>query len=70
MLYAAGCFGSPGIVITAPVNTTTKPAPAETYASRTVTSKFSGRPKSAGSSDREYCVFAMILQFAVQVLFP
>ena len=47
------------MVMTVPVKTTTKPAPADTYASLTLISKFSGLPKSAGSSEREYWVFAM-----------
>ena len=44
MLYAAGCFERPGIVIISPVNATIKPAPAESLTSRTVIVKFSGLP--------------------------
>ena len=59
MLSAAGFFGRPGMVIMAPVRATTKPAPALTYTSRTVSSKPSGRPSFVWSSDKEYWVFAM-----------
>ena len=59
ILSAAGFFGSPGIVMMEPVSATTKPAPAHTYASRTVRSNPSGRPSFFWSSDKEYWVFAM-----------
>ena len=43
---ADGIFGSPGIVITSPVNATIKPAPEQTFRFFTVTAKFSAAPKS------------------------
>ena len=58
ILYAAGCFGSPGIVIISPVRATINPAPADRRTSRTVSVKPFGLPSFCGSSDREYCVFA------------
>ena len=39
-----------------PVRATSKPAPAETLMFRTVTVKFSGAPRSLGSSEKEYWV--------------
>ena len=51
--------GGPGMVMMAPVIATTKPAPADTYTSRTFTVKPSGRPSLEASSDREYWVLAM-----------
>ena len=56
---AEGTFGSPGIVIMSPVSATVKPAPAETLTLRTVTLNPSGAPSFAGSSEKEYWVFAM-----------
>ena len=56
---AAGDFGSPGMVMMSPVSATMKPAPAETLSFRTVRVKPSGAPSFAGSSENEYCVFAM-----------
>ena len=56
---AAGDLGSPGIVMISPVSATTKPAPAETFRFRTVTVNPSGAPSRAGSSEKEYCVFAV-----------
>ena len=55
---AAGDLGSPGIVMISPVRATTKPAPAETFRLRTVTSKSEGAPSAFGLSVREYWVFA------------
>ena len=43
-MRAAGAFGRPGIVRISPVYITTKPAPAERRASRTVILKFFGFP--------------------------
>ena len=59
MLTAAGFLPSPGIVMMSPVSTTTKPAPAETRASRTVISNPSGRARFLGSSLSDYWVLAM-----------
>ena len=56
---AAGVFGRPGMVMMSPVRATMKPAPALTRKLRTVTVKPSGAPSRVGSSDREYCVFAI-----------
>ena len=56
---AAGTFGSPGMVRMLPVSATTKPAPQEARSSRTVMRNPAGRPRSAGLSESEYCVFAM-----------
>ena len=58
ILSAAGDFDKPGIVMISPVNTTTKPAPAETFTSLIGTSKPLGRQRNVGSADNEYCVFA------------
>jgi len=44
ILFAAGFFGSPGIVMMLPVSATTNPAPADSLSSRTVILKFSGLP--------------------------
>ena len=44
MFSAAGCFGKPGIVMMLPVSATTKPAPADTFTSRTVMRKPRGAP--------------------------
>lgn len=48
ILYAAGCFGSPGIVIMSPVRATINPAPADRRTSRTVSVKPFGLPSFAG----------------------
>ncbi len=56
---AAGFLGSPGIVRMSPAYATTKPAPAASFASRMVTVKSRGRPSFCGSSESEFCVFAM-----------
>ena len=66
MPIAAGTFGSPGMVRTLPVRATTKPAPQEARSSRTVMRKPDGRPRSAGLSEKEYCVLAM--QMGVSVM--
>ncbi len=47
------------MVMTAPVSTTTKPAPAARRAERTLTTNWLGRPSNEASSDSEYCVLAM-----------
>ena len=47
------------MVMISPVRATMKPAPALTFRLRTVTAKSLGAPNRVGSSDREYCVFAM-----------
>lgn len=59
ILIAAGTFGRPGIVMTLPVKTTTKFAPAERLHSRTVMVKPRGAPMIFGSSVMEFGVFAM-----------
>ena len=59
MIFAAGVLGSPGIFSIFPINTTIKPAPFDKVTSLTVTLKFFGYPNFDGSSDIEYCVFAI-----------
>ena len=59
ILLAAGTFGSPGIVMMSPVRATTNPAPFEILTFLTVSSKSFGAPRSFGSSESEYCVFAI-----------
>jgi len=59
ILSAAGCSGSPGIVITVPVIATTKPAPADTYTSRIFTLNPEGLPSFVASSESEYWFFAI-----------
>ena len=59
MSMAAGCLGRPGIVMSAPQMTTTKPAPADRRTSRTLSGKSSGAPSRPASSLNEYCVLAM-----------
>ena len=59
MSTAAGCFGSPGIVSIEPVSATMNLAPADKRTSRTFSVNPVGRPSSDGSSDSEYCVFAI-----------
>ena len=44
MRSAAGTFGRPGMVMMSPVSATTKPAPADSYALRTVMRKPRGAP--------------------------
>ena len=56
---AAGFFGNPGIVMIDPVTATRNPAPADSLTSRTVTVNPDGLPSSDGSSESEYCVFAI-----------
>ena len=58
MRSAAGDFGRPGMVMMSPVSATMKPAPAEIFRLRTVTSKSSGAPRRFWSSEKEYWVFA------------
>ena len=55
---AEGSFGSPGIVITSPQTITTNSAPAASRTSRTLTTWPDGAPRSSGSVENEYCVFA------------
>ena len=59
MRSAAGDLGSPGIVIISPVRTTTNPAPAEIFTFFIVTVKPLGAPSFVGSSEKDYCVFAI-----------
>src|SRR5947209_4966459 len=56
---AAGVFESPGMVMMSPASGTTNPAPADGRMSRTWSVKPLGAPSFAGSSLKEYCVFAM-----------
>ena len=49
----------PGMSIMLPEITTTKPAPAESDAFVTFRVQPVGAPRRLGSSDKEYCVFAM-----------
>jgi hypothetical protein len=58
-LTAAGTFGSPGIVITFPVLTTINPAPPLNSTDLTVILNGSFIINFFGSSDNEYCVFAI-----------
>src|SRR5207245_6252894 len=58
MVSAPGTFGRPGIVRMSPAYATTKPAPAESAASRIVTVNPRGRPRRFGSSLSELCVLA------------
>ena len=57
--FAAGTFGKPGIIIISPAYATTNPAPLDRRKSLIEILKPSGRPNKVGSSDKEYCVFAM-----------
>ena len=59
IVSAPGVLGSPGIVRMSPAYATTKPAPAASLASRTLTVKPRGRPSFRGSSESELCVLAM-----------
>src|SRR6266508_2112298 len=56
---AAGLLPSPGIVRMSPASATTKPAPADGRMSRTCSMNPVGAPSWVGSSENEYCVFAM-----------
>ena len=56
MEFALGTFGSPGIVIIAPVTTTINPAPAESLTSLTGTVNPVGAPLRAGLVEKLYCV--------------
>ena len=47
------------MVMMSPVSATRKPAPAFTRTARTVTKKSSGAPSSDGSSEKQYCDFAL-----------
>ena len=60
MRSAAGTTGRPGMSIISPAIATTNPAPLLTTTSRILKGKPSGRPYSAGLSEREYCVLAII----------
>ena len=59
MPSAAGIFGRPGIVIILPVIATMKPAPAFRIISLTVILNGSSHCRFFGSSENEYCVFAI-----------
>ncbi len=59
MLAAREIFGRPGISIMLPAMATTKPAPLERLASVTLRVQPVGAPIFFGSSEREYCVFAI-----------
>ena len=59
MRSAAGTFGKPGMVMIEPVRATTKPAPALTFTSRTVTVEPSGAPRTVWSSVKDYWVLSM-----------
>ena len=54
---AAGFFGSPGISIISPAIATINPAPADILISFIFTVNPSGRPRSAGLSESDFCVF-------------
>ena len=59
-IFAAdGAEGSPGIVITSPQTITTNSAPAASRTSRTLTTCPYGAPRSSGSVENEYWVFAI-----------
>ena len=55
---ADGSFGKPGIVITSPQIITMNSAPAARRTSRTLTEWPEGAPRSDGSVENEYWVFA------------
>ena len=59
MFSAAGFFGSPGIVIIFPVFTTTNSAPFFSSTELICISNGFLQSKFLGSSENEYCVFAM-----------
>ena len=59
MRSSAGCLESPGMVMMSPASATMKPAPLERVTSLTRRRKPSGAPSFLGSSDSDYCVFAM-----------
>lgn len=56
---ADGTFGSPGIVNIFPVNITINPAPVLKFTSDTWILNGSLHNKFLGSSENEYCVFAI-----------
>ena len=58
-LTAAGSLPSPGISDMLPQTAVTKPAPARSCTSLTVSTKPDGAPFNFGLSENEYCVFAM-----------
>ena len=58
ILSAEGTFGRPGMVMTSPQITTTNSAPAASRTSRTLTVWPLGAPRSCGSVENEYWVFA------------
>ena len=58
MWLADGIFGRPGIVMMSPQTITTNSAPAASRTSRTFTMCPDGAPRSCGSVENEYCVFA------------
>ena len=59
MFSADGTFGSPGIVMILPVSTTINSAPALNTTSCTCILNGSLHSKFLGSSENEYCVFAI-----------
>src|ERR1035441_2808567 len=59
MRAAAGTFGRPGMVMILPQMTTTNPAPADILSSLTLMRNPLGRPRRAGSSDKDMGVLAM-----------
>ena len=58
MLFAAGVTGRPGIVMMSPQIITTNSAPAARRTSRTFTTCPCGAPRSFGSVENDYGVFA------------
>ena len=58
MFTADGTFGNPGMVMMSPQIITTNSAPAARRTSRTFTTCPEGAPRSCGSVENEYCVFA------------
>jgi hypothetical protein len=59
MAFAAGTFGSPGIVMMSPQMATMNSAPAESLTSRTCSTWPLGAPSFFGSVLKLYCVLAM-----------
>ena len=59
MESAAGILGSPGIVIIAPLITTTNPAPLDNRTSLIGRVCPGGAPFNFGSVEKLYCVFAI-----------
>ena len=55
---ADGTLGSPGIVMMSPHTMTMNSAPAASRTSRMLSTWPDGAPRSCGSVENEYCVFA------------